>query len=55
MLEAELNVLDNLFFVDRAKYEAPKEKRKRGRSAKAKEGPKWKVRNLHDYFGRENG
>jgi hypothetical protein len=33
----------------------PKEKRKPGRPAKAKEIPKRKVRNLHDYFIRENG
>jgi hypothetical protein len=44
MLEAALNVLDNLVFVDRAKYEAPKEKRKLGRPAKAKEAPKRKFR-----------
>jgi hypothetical protein len=50
ILEAALNVLDNLVFVDRAKYEAPKEKRKPGRPAKARETPKRKVRNLHDYF-----
>jgi hypothetical protein len=37
MLEDTLNVLNNLIFVDRAKYEAPKEKRKPGRPAKAKE------------------
>jgi hypothetical protein len=49
MLEAALNVFDNLVFVDRAKYEAPKGKRKPGRPAKAKEFPKRKVRNLHDY------
>ena len=55
ILEVALNVLDNLVFVDRAKYEAPKEKRKPGRPAKAKEAPKSKVRNPHDYFGRENG
>ena len=55
MLEAALNVLDKLVFVDRAKYEAPKEKRKPGRPAKAKEGPNRKVRNLYDYFERENG
>jgi hypothetical protein len=55
ILEAVLNVLDKLVFVDRARYEAPKEKRKPGRLAKAKENPKRKVRNLHDYFGRENG
>jgi hypothetical protein len=28
MLEVALNVLDNIVFVDSAKYEAPKEKRK---------------------------
>jgi hypothetical protein len=55
ILEAALNVLDNLVFVDRAKYDAPKKKRKPGRPAKAKEAPKRNVRNLHDYFGRENG
>jgi hypothetical protein len=32
-------VLDNLVFVDRAKYEVPQEKRKPGRPAKAK-GPR---------------
>jgi hypothetical protein len=41
-------VLDKLVFVDMAKYEAPKEKRKPGRPAKAKADPKRKVRNLHD-------
>jgi hypothetical protein len=55
MLEAALNVLDNLVFVDRTKYKAPQKKRKPGRPAKAKEAPKSKVRNPHDYFGRENG
>jgi hypothetical protein len=55
ILETALNKLDNLVFVDRAKYEAPKEKRKPGRPTKAKEDTKRKVRNLHDYFERENG
>jgi hypothetical protein len=55
MLEDALNVLENLVFVDRAKYEAPKEKRKAGRRAKAKEGLEMKVRNIHGYFGREDG
>jgi hypothetical protein len=40
ILEAALNVLDNLVFVDRVKYEVPKEKRKPGRPAKVKEARK---------------